>query len=178
MPLDPLTALHRLETFEHDGSPVTQSFIDLPDKEAYYSQIADPISLTIINSKCADGVYKSLDDLEADISLLVSNTQVFFGEGTKEHRDAVRLWDSWTDIKESDAQSSASYQDDDDDAPNEADIVIPVPPAHRSLVITLPPPQNSEMLLSPYERRESSVGTISRRFGFFPNLSLSADGSQ
>jgi len=77
-----------------DGHWVSGMFMELPDKKAYadyYQVISQPICLGDVRSKIVNCQYSSVQDMQNDISLMVSNAQKYNQEGSVIYNDAVDL---------------------------------------------------------------------------------------
>ncbi|KAL9647454.1 hypothetical protein ABK040_006815 [Willaertia magna] len=77
-----------------DGRAVALPFLELPDRKSfpdYYDIIGQPICLNTIEQKIRNGMYKTFDDMERDINLLVANAQKYNQEGSDIYNDAATI---------------------------------------------------------------------------------------
>lgn len=71
-------------------------FIRVPKRRqepGYYEVVSNPIDLLKVQQKLKMEEYEDVDDLQADIELIVNNTKAFYKRTSQEHRDAVDFWD-------------------------------------------------------------------------------------
>uniref|UniRef100_F1KQ15 Protein polybromo-1 n=1 Tax=Ascaris suum TaxID=6253 RepID=F1KQ15_ASCSU len=79
-----------------DNRLLCESFIRAPSRRSdpeYFNVVSQPIDLTRIQQKVKTEEYRSVDELYADIHLLVSNNKKYYKEGSQEYKDACDLWD-------------------------------------------------------------------------------------
>ncbi|VDM97588.1 unnamed protein product [Thelazia callipaeda] len=79
-----------------DNRTLCETFIRAPSRRTdpkYFDIITHPIDLTRIQQKIKTEEYDTVDDLAADISLLVSNNKAYYKEGSQEFEDACELWE-------------------------------------------------------------------------------------
>lgn len=77
-----------------DGRPLYRPFQFLPSKRRYpeyFSVIDSPIDLKIIAQKIQGGEYSNLNDMEADLLLMVRNACNFNEPGSQIYKDAKAL---------------------------------------------------------------------------------------
>ena len=65
----------------------------------YYEVVKNPIDLSRIQQKVRMQEYDDLEQLSADIELLVSNAKAYYKEDTSEHQDAVELLKVFNELK-------------------------------------------------------------------------------
>ncbi|VDM46535.1 unnamed protein product [Toxocara canis] len=78
-----------------DNRLLCESFIRAPSRRSdpeYFNVISQPIDLTRIQQKVKTEEYSSVDELCADIHLLVNNSKKYYKEGSQEYKDACDLW--------------------------------------------------------------------------------------
>ena len=83
---------HRKE----DGTLLCDSFIRAPKRRqepSYYDVVTNAIDLLRIQQKLKTDEYEDVDELTADIELLVSNTKAFYRKQSQEYKDACELLD-------------------------------------------------------------------------------------
>jgi hypothetical protein len=71
-------------------------FEELPDFEEYpdyYDVVTNPISLKEIKQKIDKAQYATLQDMGADIRLMVDNAQTFNEPGSEVYADANEIWE-------------------------------------------------------------------------------------
>jgi ATP-dependent helicase STH1/SNF2 len=81
---------------ESDDEPPTRliigPFMELPSKKLYadyYTFIAEPIALDVIEKRISGHQYTSLKDLQHDVSLLAKNAKTYNEDGSMIYNDAV-----------------------------------------------------------------------------------------
>lgn len=81
---------------KEDGSLLCDSFIRVPKRRqepGYYEVVTNPIDLLKVQQKLKTEEYEDVDDLQADIELIVSNTKAFYKKSSHEYKDACELWE-------------------------------------------------------------------------------------
>lgn len=81
---------------KEDGSLLCDAFIRAPKRRqepAYYDVVSNPIDMLRIQQKIRTDEYEELDQMTADVELLVSNAKAFYTEDKSEHQDAISLWE-------------------------------------------------------------------------------------
>lgn len=71
------------------------TFIRAPKRRqepSYYEVVENPIDLLKVQQKLKTDSYDDLDDLMADLGLLIGNAKAFYKPDSTEHQDAVSLW--------------------------------------------------------------------------------------
>lgn len=79
---------------EHDERRLSTVFHLLPSKDLYpeyYDVISDPIDLKTIGQKIQENEYKSLNELEKDLLLMIKNAKLFNEPGSQIYKDANAL---------------------------------------------------------------------------------------
>ncbi|VDK76275.1 unnamed protein product, partial [Onchocerca ochengi] len=79
-----------------DNRILCESFIRAPSRRTdpkYFDIVTHPIDLTRIQQKIKTEEYSTVEDLSADIHLLVSNNKAYYKEGSQEYKDACELWE-------------------------------------------------------------------------------------
>jgi ATP-dependent helicase STH1/SNF2 len=76
------------------GRRIAEIFEELPDEEEYpdyYEVIDNPIALDTMKQRIDGGEYKSVDDFEADLILMVDNAKTFNEPESQVHVDAMEI---------------------------------------------------------------------------------------
>uniref|UniRef100_A0A915PSR4 Protein polybromo-1 n=1 Tax=Setaria digitata TaxID=48799 RepID=A0A915PSR4_9BILA len=79
-----------------DNRMLCESFIRAPSRRTepkYFDVVTHPIDLTRIQQKIKTEEYSTVEDLSADIRLLVNNNKAYYKEGSQEYKDACELWE-------------------------------------------------------------------------------------
>ncbi|XP_063369174.1 protein polybromo-1 [Cydia amplana] len=85
-----------------DGTLLCDSFIRAPKRRQepqYYEVVSQPIDLLRVQQKLKMDNYEDLDELSADIELLVNNAKAFYKHDSVEYKDAIELWKLYTQTK-------------------------------------------------------------------------------
>ncbi|XP_076258471.1 protein polybromo isoform X4 [Rhynchophorus ferrugineus] len=86
-----------------DGSLLCDSFIRVPKRRqepGYYDVVNNPIDLLKVQQKLKTDEYEDVQDLAADIELIVTNTKAFYKKSTQEWKDADEMWNLFLSTKE------------------------------------------------------------------------------
>ncbi|XP_047525379.1 protein polybromo-1 isoform X6 [Pieris napi] len=89
---------------KEDGTLLCDSFIRAPKRRQepqYYEVVSQPIDLLRVQQKLKTDTYEDIDELSADIELLVNNAKAFYKPESEEYKDANRLWKLYTKIRHS-----------------------------------------------------------------------------
>ncbi|XP_058792072.1 protein polybromo-1 isoform X2 [Phymastichus coffea] len=81
---------------KEDGSLLCDAFIRVPKRRqepGYYDVVSNPIDLLKVQQKLKTDEYRDMDELAADIQLMVNNTKAFYMRSSPEYKDATELWD-------------------------------------------------------------------------------------
>uniref|UniRef100_A0A1Y1MVM8 Protein polybromo-1 n=1 Tax=Photinus pyralis TaxID=7054 RepID=A0A1Y1MVM8_PHOPY len=81
---------------KEDGTLLCDAFIRVPKRRqepGYYEVVNNPIDLLKVQQKLKTDEYDDIEDLQADIELIVSNTKAFYKKNSTEYRDACDLWE-------------------------------------------------------------------------------------
>ncbi|XP_066590432.1 protein polybromo-1 [Prorops nasuta] len=81
---------------KEDGSLLCDAFIRVPKRRqepGYYEVVSNPIDLLKVQQKLKTDEYRDMDDLSADIQLMVSNAKAFYMRTSAEYKDATDLWE-------------------------------------------------------------------------------------
>ncbi|XP_068625426.1 protein polybromo-1 isoform X1 [Battus philenor] len=84
---------------KEDGSLLCDSFIRAPKRRQepqYYEVVSQPIDLLRVQQKLKTDTYEDIEELSADIELLVNNAKAFYKPDSIEYRDAIDLWKLYT----------------------------------------------------------------------------------
>lgn len=71
------------------------TFIRAPKRRqepSYYDVVANPIDLLRVQQKLKTDTYDDIDELTADLELLVNNAKAFYKPSSSEYQDACQLW--------------------------------------------------------------------------------------
>ncbi|KAH9643153.1 hypothetical protein HF086_010605 [Spodoptera exigua] len=88
---------------KEDGTLLCDSFIRAPKRRQepqYYEVVSQPIDLLRVQQKLKTDTYEDIEELSADIELLVNNAKAFYKPDTAEYRDAVDLWKLYMQTKQ------------------------------------------------------------------------------
>ncbi|XP_038219745.1 protein polybromo-1-like [Zerene cesonia] len=84
---------------KEDGTLLCDSFIRAPKRRQepqYYEVVSHPIDLLRVQQKLKTDTYEDIDELSADIELLVNNAKAFYKPDSEEYKDAIELWKLYT----------------------------------------------------------------------------------
>ncbi|XP_020708055.1 protein polybromo-1 isoform X4 [Athalia rosae] len=79
-----------------DGTLLCDAFIRVPKRRqepGYYEVVSNPIDLLKVQQKLKTDEYRDMDDLAADIQLMVNNAKAFYMRTSPEYKDATELWE-------------------------------------------------------------------------------------
>uniref|UniRef100_A0AAG5D381 Polybromo-1 n=1 Tax=Anopheles atroparvus TaxID=41427 RepID=A0AAG5D381_ANOAO len=79
---------------KEDGSTLCDTFIRAPKRRqepSYYEVVANPIDLLRVQQKLKTDSYEDVEDLAADIELIVNNAKAFYKPDSTEYQDACQL---------------------------------------------------------------------------------------
>ncbi|KAI8997125.1 hypothetical protein BDB01DRAFT_769915 [Pilobolus umbonatus] len=79
---------------DDDDYRLCEAFMELPSKEDYpdyYDVIKNPISLDIIESNINNNQYITVNDLKADIELMINNAKKYNMKKSQIHEDALKI---------------------------------------------------------------------------------------
>ncbi|XP_075986420.1 protein polybromo isoform X8 [Anticarsia gemmatalis] len=88
---------------KEDGTLLCDSFIRAPKRRQepqYYEVVSQPIDLLRVQQKLKTDTYEDIEELSADIELLVNNAKAFYKPDTLEYRDAIDLWKLYMQTKQ------------------------------------------------------------------------------
>ncbi|XP_047035956.1 protein polybromo-1 isoform X6 [Helicoverpa zea] len=88
---------------KEDGTLLCDSFIRAPKRRQepqYYEVVSQPIDLLRVQQKLKTDTYEDIEELSADIELLVNNAKAFYKSDTVEYRDAIDLWKLYLQTKQ------------------------------------------------------------------------------
>ncbi|XP_013138008.1 PREDICTED: protein polybromo-1 [Papilio polytes] len=88
---------------KEDGSLLCDSFIRAPKRRQeplYYEVVSQPIDLLRVQQKLKTDTYEDIEELSADIELLVNNAKAFYKPDSVEYRDAIDLWKLYTQSRQ------------------------------------------------------------------------------
>ncbi|CAH2096950.1 unnamed protein product [Euphydryas editha] len=80
---------------KEDGTLLCDSFIRAPKRRQepqYYEVVSQPIDLLRVQQKLKTDTYEDIEELSADIELLVNNAKAFYKPDSDEYKDANELW--------------------------------------------------------------------------------------
>lgn len=78
------------------------TFIRAPKRRqepSYYDVVANPIDLLRVQQKLKTDTYDDIDELTADVELLVNNAKAFYKPNSTEYQDACQLWSNYNTNK-------------------------------------------------------------------------------
>lgn len=81
---------------KEDGSLLCDAFIRVPKRRqepGYYEVVTNPIDLLKVQQKLKTDEYRDMEDLSADIQLMINNAKAFYMRTSPEYKDATDLWD-------------------------------------------------------------------------------------
>ncbi|CAG2061248.1 unnamed protein product [Timema podura] len=87
---------------KEDGALLCDSFIRAPKRRqepGYYEVVSNPIDLLKVQQKLKTDEYEDIDELSADIQLMVNNTKAFYKRTSQEYKDACELWELFVGTK-------------------------------------------------------------------------------
>ncbi|XP_078668227.1 protein polybromo-1-like isoform X1 [Branchiostoma floridae x Branchiostoma belcheri] len=96
------------------GMCLSEPFLKLPSKKAYpdyYQEIKHPMSMLKIRSNIKQGLYETLDHLEADFTLMFENAKQYNMTGSRIYKDAVKLQQVMQVKKRELTKSDSNYGD-------------------------------------------------------------------
>ncbi|XP_076249117.1 protein polybromo isoform X1 [Calliopsis andreniformis] len=85
-----------------DGTLLCDAFIRVPKRRqepGYYEVVTNPIDLLKVQQKLKTDEYRDMDDLAADIQLMVNNAKAFYMRTSPEYKDATELWELCVNTK-------------------------------------------------------------------------------
>ncbi|KAJ0170793.1 hypothetical protein K1T71_013565 [Dendrolimus kikuchii] len=88
---------------KEDGTLLCDSFIRAPKRRQepqYYEVVSQPIDLLRVQQKLKTDTYEDIEELSADIELLVNNAKAFYKPDTTEYKDAIELWKLFVQSKQ------------------------------------------------------------------------------
>ena len=90
------------------------TFIRVPKRRqepSYYEIVTNPIDLLRVQQKLKTDSYEDLDELTADIELLVNNAKAFYKPDSEEYADATILLEIFTQNKQKIIDAAATGED-------------------------------------------------------------------
>ncbi|CAG9794762.1 unnamed protein product [Diatraea saccharalis] len=88
---------------KEDGNLLCDSFIRAPKRRQepqYYEVVSEPIDLLRVQQKLKTDTYEDIEELSADIELLVNNAKAFYKPDSVEYKDAIDLWKLYTQSRQ------------------------------------------------------------------------------
>ena len=86
--------------FREEGETISELFLHLPDRDTYpdyYTIIEEPMSLSMIRKRIRIGQYSSVEEMGADIDLMVRNAKAYNEEDSYAYDCACQIWDRFSD---------------------------------------------------------------------------------
>ncbi|CAH8519270.1 unnamed protein product [Dicrocoelium dendriticum] len=83
-----------LRSYRSEDGSLCETFMRLPSKRSnaeYYEAVKELMDLARVQAKIKSSEYESIDDMAADINLIVANTKAFYPASTTEFAKAVEL---------------------------------------------------------------------------------------
>ncbi|XP_034942972.1 protein polybromo-1 isoform X2 [Chelonus insularis] len=87
---------------KEDGTLLCDAFIRVPKRRqepGYYAVVSNPIDLLKVQQKLKTDEYRDMEDLAADIQLMVNNAKAFYMRTSPEYKDATDLWELCVNTK-------------------------------------------------------------------------------
>lgn len=87
---------------KEDGTLLCDAFIRVPKRRqepGYYEVVSNPIDLLKVQQKLKTDEYRDMEDLAADIQLMVNNAKAFYMRTSPEYKDATDLWELCVNTK-------------------------------------------------------------------------------
>ncbi|XP_041350352.1 protein polybromo-1-like isoform X3 [Gigantopelta aegis] len=87
---------------DEDGRIICETFIRAPKRRTaadYYDVVSTPIDLLKIQQKLKMEEYEDIDQLSADVELMLNNAKAYYNKTSQEYKDAARLWDLFVEAK-------------------------------------------------------------------------------
>ncbi|XP_063981856.1 protein polybromo-1 isoform X1 [Diachasmimorpha longicaudata] len=81
---------------KEDGSLLCDAFIRVPKRRqepGYYEVVSNPMDLLKVQQKLKTDEYRDMEDLAADVYLMVTNAKAFYMRTSAEYKDASDLWE-------------------------------------------------------------------------------------
>ncbi|KAK7457993.1 hypothetical protein BaRGS_00039138 [Batillaria attramentaria] len=85
-----------------EGHLLCEAFIRVPKRRTaadYYDVVTTPIDLLKIQQKLKTDEYDDIDQLTADVFLMVNNAKAYYSKDSQEFSDACELWDLYEEVK-------------------------------------------------------------------------------
>lgn len=83
---------------KEDGTMLCDNFIRAPKRRqepSYYDVVENPIDLLRVQQKLKTDSYEDVDELTADMDLLIKNSKAFYRPDSTEYQDACLLWETY-----------------------------------------------------------------------------------
>ncbi|XP_039291348.1 protein polybromo-1 isoform X3 [Nilaparvata lugens] len=112
-----------------DGSLLCDAFIRAPKRRqepSYYEVVTNPIDLLKVQQKIKTDEYEHVEQLQADIELLVNNTKAFYKRQSPEYKDATELMDLFLSTKNKLVDNGKSSDEGSLEAHSKGKIVLKV----------------------------------------------------
>ncbi|KAK0181294.1 hypothetical protein PV327_003587 [Microctonus hyperodae] len=87
---------------KEDGTLLCDAFIRVPKRRqepGYYEVVSNPIDLLKVQQKLKTDEYRDMEDLAADIQLMINNAKAFYMRTSPEYKDATDLWELCVNTK-------------------------------------------------------------------------------
>ncbi|CAL8069132.1 unnamed protein product [Orchesella dallaii] len=105
--LDPIEQCQQLYDIirnnkKEDGVLLCEAFIRVPKRRqepAYYEVVSNPMDMIRIQQKIKMDEYEDIEQMSADVDLMVANAKAFYKRSTQEYKDAGDLWDLFIESK-------------------------------------------------------------------------------
>jgi protein polybromo-1 len=87
---------------KEDGTLLCEAFIRMPKRRqepAYYEVVSNPMDMLKIQQKIKTEEYDDVDQMSADVDLMLANAKAFYKKSSQEYKDACDLWDLFAESK-------------------------------------------------------------------------------
>ncbi|XP_065348205.1 protein polybromo-1 isoform X6 [Cloeon dipterum] len=114
---------------KEDGGLLCDAFIRAPKRRqepAYYEVVTNPIDLLRVQQKLRTDEYEDIEQLTADIELMIGNAKAFYKKTSQEYKDACELWDLYELTRNRLTDTESSSADGDGGSEQKGKIILKV----------------------------------------------------